>query len=227
MTPPSSLTLIHKQPLGGNIWSFTFEPNDPLNWKAGQAIRVELPHEQPDAAGAKRHFTITSAPHERVITITTRNSTSSFKRALVALPIGGRLRLLDQPAGTFSWPADERPVVLVAQGIGVTPFISILRQRRHDGLPLDAVLVQANLTPPAPFQDELRHLSADHPELKISYETSSITAQRLLALVPNLANTEVLVAGPRPLFELFTPPINLPTQHHQFDQFTGYAATHY
>jgi len=223
-----SLALTAKTPLGGNVWAFTFEPDQPLNWNPGQAIRIELPHKHPDTEGTKRYFTITSAPFERTITITTRLTESTFKQALAQLPIQGTVTLLDPPAGTFVWPRiPGRPVVLVAQGIGITPFISLMRQRQHDGSPLAATLVHTNLTLPAPFQDELAAIAAHHPGLIVHHETRPVTAAHLLELVPRLPHADVLVSGPRPLLELLAPPVNLPLRQHQYDQFTGYGADHY
>jgi ferredoxin-NADP reductase len=224
----SILTLRSKSSLGGNVWAFTFEPDVPLNWNAGQAIRVELPHTMPDTAGTKRYFTITSAPFEQMVTIATRLTGSTFKRALAALPERGQLKLLDQPAGTFTWPQDStRRIVLVAQGVGITPFVSLLRQRHHDQASLAATLVHASLTPPAPFRTEIARLAATHPELITHFDTQPTTAKRLLTLVPDLSTANVLVSGPRPLFDLLSAPVNLPVSRHQYDQFTGYAAAAY
>ncbi len=228
MNQISHLTLHGKLSLGGNIWAFTFEPNVPLIWNAGQAIRVELPHVHPDSAGTKRHFTITSAPFEHIVTITTRLTGSSFKQALATLPTGGRLQLLDPPAGTFAWPRTlGRPVVLVAQGIGITPFISLIRQRRHDRASLVATLIHANLSEPAPFGEELARVAAAYPEFKVYIASQPPTVTGLFELVPGLAAAEVLVSGPRPLFGLLQPPVNLPAARLQYDQFTGYDSSHY
>src|SRR5690606_1854360 len=43
--------------------------------------------------------------------------------------------------GDFLLPRGEAPVLLVAAGIGVTPFVSQLRQRQLAGEPRNAVLV--------------------------------------------------------------------------------------
>jgi hypothetical protein len=115
MTAPITLQLEHKQPEAGNVWSFRFRPSEPLDWLAGQFIRVELPHTHPDAEGTKRYFTIASAPHEGHVQISTRITDSSFKQTLAQLPIGRELLMLDPPAGDFVWPTN--PVPPIAQPI--------------------------------------------------------------------------------------------------------------
>lgn len=104
-------------------------------------MSVELPHENPDGKGTKRWFTISSAPFEGIMQITTRMTDSSFKQALATLPEGGHLDLLGPAIGRFTWQDTEKPVVFVAGGIGVTAFHSILRQRAHDQLPLNSHLI--------------------------------------------------------------------------------------
>jgi ferredoxin-NADP reductase len=76
------LILKEKENLVDNIWAFRFEPSAPLDWSAGQYIRVDLPHDKPDAEGTKRWFTISSAPYEQIVQITTRITQSAFKQAL-------------------------------------------------------------------------------------------------------------------------------------------------
>ncbi|HET8670947.1 MAG TPA: YHS domain-containing protein [Candidatus Saccharimonadales bacterium] len=78
------LKLIEKEVLVDNVWAFRFEPTAPLEWIAGQFIRVELPHDNPDAEGTKRWLTVSSAPYEEIIQITTRVTGSTFKQALAA-----------------------------------------------------------------------------------------------------------------------------------------------
>jgi glycine betaine catabolism B len=221
------LKLLRKQPEGGNIWSFTFAPETRLTWIAGQFIRLELPHANPDNEGAKRYFTIASPPHERTVQITTRITQSSFKQALASLPHGGEARLLDLPSGDFIWPQTDQPLLFAAQGIGITPFRSMLHSRHHHGLPLAATLLYANLTNPIPFASELAELAATHPELQIIYAHTPITATALAQLHPQFANHVVYVSGPGKLLELLGPPHNLPVARLKHDFFPNYSTDAY
>ena len=67
------LTFIQKEHLIDDVWAFRFKPTGPFTWTAGQYVRVELPHENPDAEGTKRWFTNSAAPFEGIMQITTRD----------------------------------------------------------------------------------------------------------------------------------------------------------
>lgn len=197
-----NLTLVEKELLTDNVWAFRFKSDTPFTWIAGQFIQVELPHVNPDSEGAKRWFTISSAPYEDIIQITTRVTQSTFKQALAALPVGGHLPLLAEPEGDFTWTDSDRPVIWVAGGIGVTPFRSILRDRFHDRQPLDVTLVYGSRTADVPFKDELAEMSASDPKLQVRFVVGeSLTAAKLTELIPGLNDALVYVSGPEPMVE--------------------------
>jgi ferredoxin-NADP reductase len=49
-----------------DIYTFVFEPERPLRWKAGQYLHYILNHPKPDARGVERYFSIASAPYENI-----------------------------------------------------------------------------------------------------------------------------------------------------------------
>jgi ferredoxin-NADP reductase len=198
--PVATLRLIEKEHVLDNIWAFRFAPSEPLVWTAGQYVSVELPHDNPDGKGTKRWFTISSAPYEKIVQITTRVTDSSFKQALAKLRIGDELQLLDKPHGYFVWQQSDRPLVFVAGGIGVTPFRSMLKQRMHDRLPLTALLLYSSRTPEVPFKDELQQWMKADPNLKVHYIVGApLTAARIAEIVPGLHESQVYLSGPQPL----------------------------
>jgi len=118
----------------------------PLKWQAGQFLHYSLPHPAADDRGITRYFTIASAPFEGHVMLTTRSAaerSSSFKRALRQLPVGAAVDV-GEPDGDFvvGDPGDEH--VLIAGGIGVTPFRAILLDLDHRELPINATLLYAN-----------------------------------------------------------------------------------
>ena len=195
------LTLKEKGHLIDNIWAFRFTPSKPLVWIAGQFIRIELPHDNPDSEGTKRWFTVSSAPYENIIQITTRVTDSTFKQALSKLPIGGTVPIIETPDGDFVWLDSDKPLVFVAGGIGVTPFRSILKQRFHDGLPLNATLVYGNRTPDAVFQEELDEYANKDSAFSVHYVAGRLDQPKLVELIPNLYASLVYVSGPEPMVE--------------------------
>jgi glycine betaine catabolism B len=224
----TTLRLIRKHHVTGNVWSFFFAPSAPLTWTAGQFVRIEVPHATPDAEGTKRQFTIASAPHEDHLQISTRLTDTTFKQALAALPEGGEAGLLDPPAGDFIWPqAPGANPTFVAQGIGITPFYSMLRDRLHRGLPLAATLIYANRSPLVPFRDEISGWAHRHSEFKPYFIDGPATATIIAATRPGFATQPVYVSGPRSFIELLGPPYNLPGKLLKQDVFPNYPAGAY
>lgn len=108
----------------------------------------------------KREFSIVSAPAELpTLRIAYKNSNpqypSSYKLALAAAEPGAALAVTGT-WGDFVLPRGESPVLMVAAGIGVTPFVSQLRQLQADGITPDVVLVYvASDSSELAFRDEL------------------------------------------------------------------------
>ncbi|MGM0364999.1 MAG: FAD-dependent oxidoreductase [Actinomycetota bacterium] len=120
--------LIEKTKEAKNIYSFIFKPENPLSWKAGQYIYYKIPHKNPDQRGIVRHFTISSAPFEKNIMLTSKfdlKSGSSFKKALLGLEPGDRIEAYNI-RGKFTVDSDGQGLVFIAGGIGITPYRSIL-----------------------------------------------------------------------------------------------------
>lgn len=229
--PALGLKLVEKENLVDNVWAFRFEPTASLTWIAGQFIRVELPHDNPDAEGTKRWFTVSSAPYEDIVQITTRITDSTFKQALAALPVGDRLPLLEKPGGDFVWLDSDKPLVFIAGGIGVTPFRSILKQRAHEHLPLDVTLVYGNRTDAIVFKDEFDSYAAQDQALKLHYVTGEpLTPEKLTALAPELNSSLVYLSGPEPMVEALGNQLKvagLPESQLKQDFFPNYSEANY
>lgn len=225
------LTLFEKVHLIDNVWAFRFKPNEAFSWTAGQYVRVELPHKNPDKEGTKRWFTNSAAPFEGIMQITTRMTGSTFKQALSKLEPGDELQLIENPEGDFVWQDSELPIVFVAGGIGVTPFHSILKQRAHDGLPLNVTLVYGSRTPDVSFKDEFMQWQAADPNLKIHYLVGEpLTAESITRAVPTLNQSLVYVSGPEPMVQALSEDLlkhGLSEAQLKRDEFPNYNETNY
>ena len=197
-----TLTLISKENLVDNVWAFRFEADESISWTPGQFIRVELFHENADGEGTKRWFTISSTPHDGYIQITTRVTDTTFKQALVALPVGGMMRLVEQPDGDFVWEDSSRPLVFIAGGIGITPFYSMLKSRGHGGQPVNATLVYNGRDNNLPFMEELEAAANRHTEFKVIYAIGEqLSFETLSKRVPDMTHSLIYLSGPEPMIE--------------------------
>jgi ferredoxin-NADP reductase len=226
-----TLRLAEKEHLLDDVWAFRFTPSEPLEWVAGQCISVELPHENPDGEGTRRWFTISSAPYEKIVQITTRITRTTFKQALSKMEVGGGLQLLGGPYGGLAWQNVDMPIVFIAGGIGITPFRSILRQRAHDRLPLNVTLIYASRTPDLLFRDEIRDWSNVDDRFTVEYVIGSpLTFESLTKLVPGLTQSLIYISGPQALLVALSSSLEahgLPEERIKQDFFPAYTINNY
>src|SRR4051812_26149858 len=145
-----------------DVTSFLFEPEGELEWQAGQYLRYTVPHPDEDDRGVSRYFTVSSAPHERLVRLTTRLAAekgSTVKRALAELEPGATVEA-EAPAGSFTIEEPDGRYLLIAGGIGITPFRAILADLAHRRRALEGRLLYANRNDEIVFRDELDGLAA-------------------------------------------------------------------
>ncbi len=210
--PVFETALLSREMVADRTMSFRFVKPAGWSYRAGQFVDITLldPPET-DAEGNMRGFSISSAPREDVIMITTRLRDTAFKRALQRVPLGTPVKI-EGPFGDLRLHHAARPAVLLAGGIGITPFRSILVETIRGGsLPYPVVLFHANRRPEdAAFADELRELERMDPRLTFvptmtaapdptqawNGERGRIDAAMLRRYLGGLADQIFYVAGP-------------------------------
>lgn len=158
--PVFETPLVSRELVADRTMSFLFGKPPGWTFRAGQFIDITLlSPPMTDAEGDTRGFSISSAPSEGVITITTRLRGSAFKRNLQELPLGTLVKI-EGPFGDLTFEP-TRPAVVLTGGIGITPFRSMLVEAsRRGGLGQRVVLVYSNRRPTdAPFLAELQALA--------------------------------------------------------------------
>lgn len=204
------LFLVEKKQLTPTTWEFAFTPSRPVRFTPGQYMEVTVPHKKADLRGLRRVFSISSAPGEdAVITFALKitDRVSSFKRALLALEPGSAVRGT-LVAGDFVLPTSlETPILLVAGGIGITPFASQLAHDHRRGLTRDVVVAYAVSDPAELAYSDLLMTSgarvivaapaqpATLPKGWV-YAGPRLTGEVLSEHVPDLASRRVFISGP-------------------------------
>ena len=123
------LTLKQRLRLSADVYEFVFMPSRHLAFAPGQYMEWTLGHEDPDTRGNRRYFTLASAPTERELRVGVKfyPEPSSYKESLLLMEPDDEI-VAGQLAGDFTLPGDPRqPCVLIAGGIGVTPFRSMIK----------------------------------------------------------------------------------------------------
>src|SRR5688572_25635266 len=105
---------------------------------------------------------------------------SALKRALGALPIGSHIAI-EEPFGSLTLHKNSgRPAVLVAGGIGITPFMSMLRQAAKEQLDQRLLLHYSNRRPEdAAFLAELQRLEQQSKTVRLVAMMTQMSRSRL------------------------------------------------
>ena len=123
--PATPVKLVGRETVARDTVAFHLSKPAELAYKPGQTIDLVLG----EAANAPRHaFSLVSAPHENELVIATRMRDSAFKRDLGQRALGSTL-WIEGPFGSLTLHSDtKRPAIFIAGGIGITPFMSMLRK---------------------------------------------------------------------------------------------------
>ena len=193
--------------------AFHFHKPAGFAFKPGQAVELILnPSAQVGPNKVGHAFSLVSAPFQDELVIATRMRDSAFKRALRELPLGTPV-WIDGPFGSLTLHKKAaRAAVFIAGGIGITPFMSILRQAAQDRAQRRLVLLYSNRRPEdTPFLDELQSLLRSDPGFALhatmTKMTQSAHAWNGATGVIDAAMVQHAIAGlEHPAFYLAGPP---------------------
>ncbi len=134
---------------GLNAYEFTFNTSQTLKFKPGQYLELTVPHSRVDSRGNRRFLSILSSPLEKDLRLAIRvnlDHSSSFKRALMGLAPGA-MASAAAIGGDFVLPkSQQQKILLIAGGIGITPFISMIQDMIDTGTRRDIKLIYAERT---------------------------------------------------------------------------------
>lgn len=148
--------------------------------------------------GFKRHgrptpmrcFSIISTPRSGVLQFAMRIR-GRFTATAAELQPGEEVRI-QGPFGEFTVDStyDER-LVCFAGGIGITPFMSIIRDATERKLPIPITLLFSNRSAAnIPFYDELRLLAEQNPHLRIRFYCSEGASEQSPSFVAGTITTD-------------------------------------
>ena len=233
--------LLSRTEVAKDTLAFQFQRPRNFLFRPGQFIDLALrglsgngPH------GLTHTFSIASSCFASDILLATRMRDSPFKRALSALPLGTEVSIRG-PMGSFVLHNDvSRPAVLLAGGIGIAPFLSMLSSAAIDKSHPPVFLFYANrYVEDAAFMDTLWDLEMSNRHFHFvptftriapghdgwTGATGPLNAQMLSKHINNLLDPIYYVAGPpgmvagaqQMLLELAVPEESIRMEH-----FAGY-----
>ncbi len=168
-SPNFRTKLLSRAEVAEGTMAFHFARPLGFEFRPGQAADLTLVNPpETDSEGSTRTFSIVSPPFEDRLTFATRMRDTAFKRSLRTIPLGTEINI-SQPSGSFNLHKNSsKAAVFLAGGIGVTPFMSILRDADHEHLPHKLYLFYSNRRPEdATFLGTLQDLSNRNPNFRL------------------------------------------------------------
>jgi ferredoxin-NADP reductase len=177
-----------------------------FDFKAGQFLTLRV---RADSRDHVRCYSISSSPDARghlEITVKRHGLVSGTLHATVR---PGSLLSVRAPAGAFTYPdGDERPLVLIAGGVGITPLMSMLRHAL-DSEPTRPVVLLYSVRTAADivFGDEIAWLNRRHAQFRAVIAVTAgpaadgqfpgrIHEALLRATIPDLGHSVCQLCGP-------------------------------
>lgn len=171
----------------------------PFDFIAGQYVEVMIPKLlYPDIKGAIRNFSICSSPNIlNAISIVFRASPSGFKKTLLELPMGSQVTLRG-PFGNFKLQESPKTdIVFLAGGVGISPFMSMIRFAIENHKGMRMLLLYANSkVERATFVAELEELAKQNSDFTLYLKYGYLDADFLKEKIGSFNHKIWYVAGP-------------------------------
>lgn len=123
------LRIAEKIKMSADTYDFIFPLKKQLSFLPGQYMELTLAHPNGDDRGNRRYFTLASSPTENNVRFGIKfyNPSSSYKKTLLNITKDDTV-VASQIAGNFTLPENtQTKLVLMAGGIGITPFRSMIK----------------------------------------------------------------------------------------------------
>jgi ferredoxin-NADP reductase len=231
------LSFKERRRLTVNSYEYLFESAKPINFTAGQYMEITVPHAHKDGRGIRRIFSIASAPGDSQVRFGVKmyDKSSTFKTTLKSLQKGAIVNATSV-GGDFVLPKQaDTPLLFVAGGIGITPFISHLLDLKKQNQSRDIVLFYtvSNVDDIA-YTDILKEsgirvvvVTKSHEKLAAPdwthYNARYISKQGILTHVKDITERIAYVSGPPEMVDVTKNILKqLGVKRVTCDYFTGY-----
>lgn len=243
VSPKAKLVLQLKEKihLGNDLYDFVFTPPRRLAYAPGQYMEWTLGHADPDVRGNRRYFTLASSPTEEDLRIGVKfpPDASSYKQSMLAMDADSTI-VAAQLAGDFTLPADPaQRCVLIAGGIGITPFRSMIKYLLDTNQRRPIQLFYSNRTVDDIVYKDVFDAAQRRLGIKTIYTLTDarqapagwsgyighIDAQMIARHVPDYQNCLFYLSGPNAMVDTFAATLRhmgVPRQQIRKDYFPGF-----
>ncbi len=189
------------------VWTLRFcHPGGIPSYRAGQFITVYLPR---SGAPEGRAYSLSSAPSEPTLDITVK-AIGAFSRRLCAVRVGDTVAA-SKPLGYFYTESSTSALVMLAAGIGISPFRSVILDAAAKDPSRKLLLFHGNRTKAdIIFGSRFDDLRTVHPNLSVTHCLTReapdsrgmlrgrVTAGAVLRAVGDEPNPEFMICGSIP-----------------------------
>lgn len=154
-----------------DLYSFIFEKPEGFKWEAGE--HAIFRNSEFNAEGEKnfRIFSFASIVEEDFLMFSTRISenSSEYKKKLLELKAGDKITV-ENPSGNFKIENFEKPILIMAGGIGITPVRSLLKQMDLNGInPKKLKVLYSDDRGEFAFEDTLKEINGKYDGLEFVF----------------------------------------------------------
>ncbi len=217
-----------------DVTSFRFPRPQGLEYKPGQYFFVNI---KQDGKELTHHFSFSSSPTQKDFFEFTKKITDhEYSTALKNAKVGDWARI-DAPYGKFTFEGEYPKIVLLAGGIGVTPFVSICKNAADKHLDCKITLFygcrsEADMA----FREEFEAMAAVNKNFRAVMTlsqaspqwkglTGNISADLIKQVLPDFREQVFFACGPPPMVQAMSALVEglgLPKEQLKLEYFTGY-----
>lgn len=196
------LFVLKTEPLNDATMSVYFERPVSFEYEAGDWIDLDFDGE---ILAGGRTYSLSSSPTEDELAITFRHGLSPFKRRLQSLQPGDEAYISQYGNDYGFHPKEHRSSLLIAGGIGIAPFRSMIKETYDTGSRSNLKLIYINKGADFVFAEAIESWKKKLPQLQTVYVDSSELGRkkRDLLLMGALQKTadQYFIAGPPAMVE--------------------------
>ncbi len=223
-----TLTLLGSRVLAADIYEFRFEKPAALTFEPGQYLEWTLGYHPADSRGNRRYFSPASSPLEPEVRAIMRipERASTFKQTLAAM-VPGDSAVASHAAGDFTLPTNSTNTrfAFFAGGVGITPFLSMIRHALATSRPLDATLFYVVRSRGECIDLELLASAHRLGVRTICLSAPQLTHELVSRHCPGITKWAAYISGPPAMVESVEArlrSLGVPKRQIHTDYFTGY-----
>lgn len=214
--------------------SYRFPRPIELKYKPGQYLFVTIKQDEKELG---KPFSFSTSPTQTdYIEFTKKFTDHEFSLALKAAKVGDWARI-DAPYGKFTFEGEYPKICLLCGGIGITPFLSMIKNATDKGLGSKITLFYGCRTEEdMAFKNELEDLAQKNGNFRLIFvlsqasaywkgATGYINAELVKKEVPDFKDTVFFACGPPPMvkaMEELVAGLGLSGERLKLEYFTGY-----